>query len=304
MAELSIGDAVGAGFGVIRRRPAAVLLWGLLQTAMFGAMLVVMAPMYLAMFAEVARNAGAGHAPTPDMGNLMQIQAMTWLLNLATAFVVTILYCAVFRSLIHPEQGSFGYLRLGVTELMLFLLMIGAYIALVVAMVILVIPAALVVGLLVAAHATAAAVIAGVLLGLGALWGLVYVALRVSMVGPMMVDDGRFHLLDAWALTKGRAGALLLLALCLLGILIALEMVVVIAAWIVGVSVLSSGAGAASAIPALFRQPPALVLSHLAPLLAIGGVVAIPLYGAVLAIFGAPWARAYLDFRVDPAAVF
>src|SRR5579859_5389069 len=211
MAELSIGDAVGAGFGVIRRRPVAVLIWGLLRMAMLGAMLVVMAPMYLAMVAEVAKNAGAGHAPTPDVASMMQMQGTIWLLNLVTAFLGTILYCAVFRSLIHPDQSRFVYLRLGMTELMLFLLMMGAYIAFAVAIVILMIPAALIVGLLVAVHAIAAAVIAGVLLGLGALYGLAYVALRLSMVGPMMVDDGQFHLFDAWALTKGRAGALFLM---------------------------------------------------------------------------------------------
>jgi hypothetical protein len=304
MAELSIGDAVGAGFGVIRRRPAAVLIWGLLQTAMFGAMLAIMAPMYLAMFAEVATHAGVGRPATPDIANMMQMQGMIWLLNLVTAFLATVLYCAVFRSLIHPEKSRFGYLSLGATELMLFLLMIGAYIAFVVAIVILMIPAALIVGLLVAVHATAAAVITGVLLGLGALWGLAYVALRLSMIGPMMVDDGKFHLFDAWALTKGRAGALFLMALGLLGILIVLEIVVVVVAWIIGASVLGGVAGATSAIPALLRQPPASVLSHLAPLLVIGGAAAIPLYGAFVAIFGAPWARAYLDFRVDPAAVF
>jgi hypothetical protein len=302
MAELSIGDAVGAGFGVIRRRPVAVLIWGLLQTAMLGAMFVVMAPMYLAMIAEVAKN--AGHAPTPDVANMMQMQGTIWLLNIVTVFVATILYCAVFRSLIHPEQSRFGYLRLGATELILFLLMIGAYIAFVVAIVILMIPAALIVGMLVAVHATAAAVIAGLLLGLSALWGVVYVALRLSLVGPMMVDDGKVHLLDAWALTKGRAGALFLMTLCLFGILILLEVVLVAVAGIIGVSVLSSIAGAASAIPALFRQPPGVVLSELTPLLVIGGAAAIPLYGALLAILGAPWARAYLDFRVHPAAEF
>jgi hypothetical protein len=304
MAELSIGDAVGAGFGVIRRRPVAVLIWGLLQTAMLGATFAVMAPMYLAMFAEFAKNAGAGHAPTPDVASMMQLQGTMWLLNLVTVFVATILYCAVFRSLIHPEQTRFGYLRLGATELILSLLMIGAYIAFVVAVVILMIPAALIVGVLVAVHATAAAVIAGIVLGLGALWGVVYVALRFSMLGPMMVDDGKVHFLDAWALTKGRAGALFLMALCLFGILIGLEMVLVVIAAIIGVSVLSSVAGAASAIPALLQQPPGVVLSELTPLFVIGGAAAIPLYGALMAILGAPWARAYLDFRVHPAAEF
>jgi hypothetical protein len=94
------------------------------------------------------------------------------------------------------------------------------------------------------------------------------------------------------------------MALCLFGLLIVLEVVLVAVAGIIGVSVLSSVAGAASAIPALFRQPPGIVLSDLTPLFVIGGVAAIPLYGALLAILGAPWARAYLDFRVDAAAVF
>ena len=302
MAELSIGDAVGAGFGVIRRRPVAVLIWGLLQAAVWGAMVAVMAPTYLAMVAEVAKN--AGQAPTPDVANMMRMQGTVWLLDVVGLFVATILYCAVFRSLIHPEQSRLGYLRLGMTELMLFVLMVGAYIAFVVALVILMIPAALIVGVLVAVHAAAAAVIAGIVLGVAAVWGLVYVVLRFSMVGPMMVDDGKVHLLDAWALTKGRAGALFLMALCLLGILIVLELVLVAIAAIVGVSVLSSIAGAVSAIPALLRQPPGVVLSDLTPLFVIGGLAAIPLYGALLAILGAPWARAYLDFRINPAAVF
>ena len=100
MGELSIGDAVGAGFGVIRRRPVAVLIWGLLQAAMLGAMIVVVAPTFLAMFAEFARNAGAGRAPAPDMMNMMRLQAMIWLLDFVSLFVVTIAYCAVLRSLI------------------------------------------------------------------------------------------------------------------------------------------------------------------------------------------------------------
>ena len=187
------------------------------------------------------------------------------------------------------------------TELMLFLVLVGVYIAFVVAFVILLIPAAIVVSVLVATHATAAAVIVGVLLGLGALWGFIYVGLRFSMVGPMMVDDGRVHLLDAWALTKGKAGALFLMALFVFVVLIVLEIVVGSIAVIAGVSLLGSVAGAASAIPTLLRQQPAIVLSQLMPLLVIGGVVAIPLYGALLAIIGAPWARAYLDLRVEPA---
>lgn len=158
MAELSIGDAVGAGFCLIRRRPVAVLIWGLLRTAMLGAMVALMAPTLITLFAEVAKSAAAGQPPTPDVTTMMRMQSTMWLLNIVSLFVVGILYCAVFRGVIHTEQGRLAYLRLGQTELMQFGLMIGAYFAFGIGLVVLMIPAAIVVGVRVAVHAVPAAV--------------------------------------------------------------------------------------------------------------------------------------------------
>jgi hypothetical protein len=49
-----------------------------------------------------------------------------------------------------------------------------------------------------------------------------------------------------------------------------------------------------------------VLLGRLAPLLVVLAVVGVPLYGCVLAITGAPWARAYRDLepRGDVAETF
>ncbi len=302
MAEISIGDAVGSGFELIRSRPTLVLLWGLVELAMLALTVALFMPMFGTVFAEIAKaktGVGASVAPA-DMAKMMQFQALNYLLNFARAFVATILYCAIFRSVIHPEQRGFGSLRVGATELMLFMLMIGGFIAFFIGLVVVMLPAALIIGVLAAVHAGAVAVVIGILLGAVGLWAMVYVALRLSMVGPMMVDDGKVHLVDAWALTKGKAGQLFLIGLCLVVILIVAEIIVALVMGIIGFGAVAAIAGGMQGIPGLFKQPPGTILSSLSPLIALACLLFIPLYGAALAIGGAPWARAYLDLRQMP----
>jgi hypothetical protein len=306
MAELSIGDAVGAGFGLIRRRPATVLLWGFVQTLVFVVTMAVLAPSYIDLLAQAARSAGAARPPTPDLAGMMRLQGVVWLLNIANALVLIILYCGAFRSLIQPAQGRFGYLRLGRTELFLFLLLVGLYIAFLVALVIAMIPAALVIGTLVAVHAATAAVIAGLLLGGAALWAIVYVALRLSMIGPTTVDGGELRLGAAWAMTKGKTWRLFLMALCVFLIVIAVELVLFLLAALAFGGILggiAAATGGAQALSAMIQQP-ATLLTRLAPVAIVGGLAAIPLYGALFAIGAAPWAKAYLDLRLDPSEAF
>ena len=303
MAELSIGDTVGAGFGLIRRRPATVLLWGLVQTLVLAVTVVVLEPSYADMLRQVAQSAGGARPPTPDLAGMMRLQGLVWLLNIVNALVLTVLYCGVFRSLIQPSEGRFGYLRLGKTELFLFLLLAGLYIAFGIALVVAMIPAGIVVGVLAAMHAVAAAVIAGLVLGAAALWAIVYVSLRLSMIGPTTVDGGELRLREAWAMTKGKTWRLFLMMLCVFLILLAAEVVLFLIAMLVFAGAVGGMAGGAQPLLVMMQQPAALV-SRLAPLLVIGGLAAIPLYGAFLAIIAAPWAKAYLDLRLDPSEAF
>jgi hypothetical protein len=304
MTEISIGDAVGAGFRVIRHRPLPVLLWGALTMAMILVSLALLAPMYSALFTQIRQNAASGHATPATLTGATQMQGVNYLLNFIQLFVSTVVNCAIFRSVVHPERDAFGYLRVGGTELLLFAMVVAEIIAFIVAAIVVILPGALIVGVLVALHAGGFAVVVGLLLGFAAAYAGIYVALRFSMMGPMMVDDDKVHFLDAWTLTRGKAGNLFMIALCVIAILLVAETVVVLVGVIVGFSAMSGIAGGMQAIPALFKQSPEAIFAQLTPLLIVGGLIAIPLYGAILTIIGAPWARAYLDLRHNPAEAF
>ncbi len=302
MAELSIGAAVGSGFELIRHRPLPVLAWGLVEAAFAVSVFALMAPTYAGMFAQMLAAARSGVEATPDLGHAMQAQGASMLFSLASYFFGAILYCAVFRAVLRPGDGRLAYLRLGSAELFLFLLSVGAYIAFIVVVVIAAVLGGLIVGLLAVSHAGAAAVLVAITFGAALVFAVVYVALRFSLVGPMMVEDGRFHLAESWALTRGKTGGLFLIALSLAGILIAGEIVLGAVLMAVGTGLLGAAAGGLENLPTFFERPPGAIVSAFAPLLALMVLVGIPLSGAILAIVAAPWARAYRDLAGPSAA--
>lgn len=306
MAQIAIGEAIGEGFGIIAKRPLTILAWGLVRVLLAGAAFALMAPVYMSILSQIASQAATGAATPPNMAGLQAMQGANFLLSIVSLFVSSVLYCAVFRSVLFPEQSRWGFMRVGAAELFYFLFFFGAMICLVLGMVVVLIPLFIIVGIAGAAHAPAIAalfMVAG-FVGIFALliWGLC----RLSMVGPMMVDDGRFHLADAWALTRGHVWSLFAIALLLIVMLILIEVVLGVIALVVGFSWLSQAAGGAANLQSFFQKPPAEVLSTLAPALMVGAVVSVPLSGCFNAIIMAPWARAYRELRppVDVAATF
>ncbi|HEY5288724.1 MAG TPA: hypothetical protein VIJ59_01695 [Caulobacteraceae bacterium] len=306
MTTISIGDAIGEGFGLIRRRPLAILGWGLARVAFTAATLSLMAPFYLETFrAAAARASGGAAAAPPDLSSMMAMQGASWLSSIVGMFLGAVLSCAVWRAVLHPERRQFAYLRVGAPELFMFLLTFGFGIVLVVGLLILALPIALIAGIAFAAHAAAVGVILAVLGGFAVLALLVWAFCRFSLVGPMMVQDGKFHLGDAWALTKGHAGTLFAVAILLIVILVALEMVIAAIGLAVGVAFLGQAAGGLSHVQTFFAQPPEQLLASVTPALIVVGLVSIPVTGAFLAILSAPWARIYRDLaQPDVAATF
>jgi hypothetical protein len=139
-----------------------------------------------------------------------------------------------------------------------------------------------------------------------ALLGVIaYLALRFSLVGPMMVEDGKFHLGESWALTRGNVGALFLIALVLFVIILIGEIVLGILLFALGLGALAAIAGGLQNLPTLFQQPTLAMLERISPLIVIVAVLWVPLIGCVSAVMGAPWARAYRDLRPpDVSATF
>ena len=122
MADFSVSQALGAGFSIIRRKPLAVAVWGLVYFA------IAVVPMLLVMgtaapaFLDAIRSAAAGGTPSePDpaimaaiMGPMMLLQPVIMLSTIAAQAIVM---NAVFRATLEPENDGVFYLRLGSAEL-------------------------------------------------------------------------------------------------------------------------------------------------------------------------------------------
>lgn len=296
--EISIGGAVGEGFGLIRNKPVTVLVWGLIQGGFFVLLFAIMLAIYAPIIA-MATHSRPGAAPDPAMLQTMtQGQSMIYLFDLVSFLFSAVTYCAVWRAVLKPDQGRFAYLRIGAAELYLALIVLVGSFAFGIGLVVAMIPIAIVVGILIGTHQIAAAIIFGVIAGIAAFCGLIYVLLRLSLVGPMTVDEGQLRFAEAWALTRGKVAGLLAVALVLFAVIIALEIVIGLFMVLIGVGGLAALAGGLRNVPTLFQTlPPMGVAGKLAPLLAALVLLWIPLSGAIMAIVGAPWARAYLDLK-------
>ncbi len=305
MASFSIGDAVGSGFGLIRRQPLSVLVWGLALLVLQVIVVMNFVPMYSALLSTSLNNPGDSTALQSVMGEFAQRTAMGYLLNFVQIFVTAVINCAVFRAILRPEAPGVAYLRLGVAELLTFAFIIG--VAIVAAVVILIF--AVIVGILVAVlagvHAGATAGVVGVVSVIAAVGILIYLALRLSLVGPTIVAENRLGLGESWNLTRGRAAPLLGVGLLLILILLACEIVVVAIFMAVGFSVLSLSFGGMQNLAGVLRTEGLSAFSRVMPLVTAVALVSAPLLGCATAIMTAPWARIYRDLKgPDLAATF
>jgi hypothetical protein len=307
MTSISIGEAVGEGFRLIIKRPVSVLAWGAARTALSAGAFSLMAPFIVPFYAQSLNrmaNPTAAAAPPapPDLSQMMAMQGASWLINLGSMVLGAVLYCAIARAVLFPERRAWAYMRLGIPELFLFLLFFGATIVMIIGLVVTIIPIALVAGIAIAAHAGFVAVIAMFVGFIAVIAVLLWLFTRFSLLGAMMVQDGKFHFADAWALTRGRFWSLFLLGMLLVVILIVLEAVIGVVALAIGFGVAGPAIGD---FKTFLQRPPAEILSSLIPALILLGVLFIPIQGALYAILIAPWARVYRDLaQPDVAATF
>lgn len=302
MAKVSIPAAATSGFRLIRREPTAVLLWGLAGVGFAIGSIALFGPLYLEMIGvwRAAMLSGGTAAPPAELGaDAFRYQGLSWLLTFAGLILRAVLVCAVSRAVTRPAERRFGYLRLGMAEFFLLLIYVGIYLGFVLGLLIIVLAFALLTAALSLAHAPAAAIAIDAIAVIAGLAGSVYLALRLSLIAPLVVSDEKPHFIQSWRLTRGHAGSLFLLALCVFGIFVVGEL-------LVGAVILALGAGALGSIGGLARlqdilsRPPAAILADLAPWLAGVAIIGVPLAGCAYAIMYAPWAKAWLDLTGRP----
>lgn len=305
MAQIDIAKTAFAGFGLIARKPMAVAGWALflLVVGILPAALLI-GPFMTNLF-EIIDMAKADIEPSKEqlasfMSAMYMAHPVLWLTGLITRVMLT---GAVFRAILEPSASRWAYLRLGMGEVMLAVVVIvlGILIGLAAAVF-----AGVTVGIAVAIWqaSEAAAIGAGILLGVILVVGVIWALLRFSLAAPMSFAERNFRLFESWSLTRGHAFNLLIVAILVMVILTLLEAVVAAVFVLVigsaaGIGV-SSGALTEETVRAFFEQPASTWMPLVLPWIAVIGVVASVLGAMALAIVTAPWAEAYRQLSKGP----
>ena len=302
MARFSVTEAATAGFGVIGRKPLAVVGWAI---ALIVALVIPAALCFLAMGPELQAlmqlaMTQKGGEPSPEaMQQMMRAQsgmtAMNLLYWLWSSFIKAVFCAAVFRAVLEPRQSAWAYLRVGSRELWLTLLLLVETVLAMIAVfviVLLVVVLTAVVAVSAGAGNTTPAVATACGGSLVAFGVILWLALRLSMAAPMTFVDNQFRLFESWSLTKGQGWRLLGVALLIVVFVLGLEILV----GGVAVGLLFAAGGSLAALhgpggfEAFMARPPAEILRALWPWLSAFGVVAALFAAVVQAIFYAPWA--------------
>lgn len=309
MAKLSIGEALSDGFGLIGRRPLDCLVWGLAYfvLAFLPAMAICawVVPDWLAFMRDAVAHPDA--ASPADFGkNLamqMKFQSLQPLILLATLVGRTVVYCAVFRAIIRPQERGFFHLQLGATELWVGLVILVQYVCAWLVMIALILVGMVfwVPTFISAAHQSLVGwePVVGIVGLFGAMAVMVWLCVRFSMAAPMTFAERQFRLFESWRLTRGRALSLFLLYFVMVLIMIALVIVIEIVVAVAFVSVVGMNLGQVD-VESWLRQPADQIIASAAPFVIGIGLVWALISGFITAVVVGCWASAYRQIAPKP----
>ena len=290
----SATDAAFEGFRVVRRYPLAILFWTLAYIVFFVGFFGLFAGP-LATVMAMTESMEGGQASPRDLEMLGQ----TWVgfmgLALPLALILgAVLNAAVARSVLHPAEKAFGYMRLGGDELRV--LAVSLLIGIVFFAVSIVLFA--LVGLLVGLSAQVnqgIGVLVGVVTGLAALAALIWLAIRLSLAVPATVAEKRIAPFSTFGMTKGHTLPLLGMGI----IAVIMSILVSILGTIIALPITMT-TGGLEQLATMDGQSTAQILRAAgAGLIAWGAVNS--LFSALqLAVIHAPFAAAYRDLKGLP----
>lgn len=294
-------DAAFEGFRLVRRNPLALVAWALLYAVVSLASLFAMSRA-IGPITEWGQRMEALESSSPPatpeqvmaafqgFGEVML--GLAWLLPVSL-IVTAMLMAAVARAVLNPRAGGFGYLRLGMDEVRVFVvtLVLG----------ILAFAAWMAVGLLIAilagiAGATGAnwlwlVVVLGALAGIAA---IIWLYVRLSLAVPITVAENRFAFFDSFAVTRGRFWPLFGMAI------IAFVMVLVISmlSWVVTLPLgMMAGGEAWSFGSGGDADAVAAALDVTNPWVIASAVAEAVVYALTVGVMYAPFAAAYRDLK-------
>jgi hypothetical protein len=292
MAAVSGGEALSAGFRIIRRAPQAFALW-------------VVFDLVVGFLPSLLLRAVMGGSADPAQGAASSglIVLITFPLALLT---VSVMMSAAFRAQLTPDDNRYFYLRLGRQELWVAGAVIVLAVVWILGFFLALIPLAIVGGIAAAGAgalsgsggaAIAGSILVAVLLYIAmfaaAIWGF----LRLSLMLPLAFTEGRIDIAGAWRLSKGNVWQML--GVWLVIFVIALFAYVVLFGTIFG-SLLASVP--ITQIPTMLEEDPTALQKYTNPgVLLVLGIGFVMVNTALRAAFSGAWAHIYRQLRQAPA---
>ncbi|MBO9715048.1 hypothetical protein [Sphingomonas sp.] len=305
----SVGDILNGGFGLLKRHPLAVAIWGAIRLGLALLIAVSVLPamllqMHAAMEAMASMQPGAPSGP-----QLAALRAMNgagglfWLMWLFGLLVDAVLLSAAFRTVIRPEEGGFAFLRIGGDELRLFGMMVIVLVGGGIALGIFFLLVALA-GMALTFALGNSQMLVGLMwfvLCLAAIGAVILASVRLSMVYPLTFIRRQLVFDEAWTLTRGRFWTLFLAYLALVAIFFVASILIMIPAnWAIFSGMpapvpSNDPAAARAAGAAVFQHLAASPLTTLAPVALLGAILGT----AAVALFAGAMATAALGFLRD-----
>jgi hypothetical protein len=192
---VSVGSILGGAFRLLREKPAAVAIWGIVYAASLVAIAFASRPMN-------ARLLAAGAAPEAQLATM----PLSMALLLAYLIVFILLFTAAQRAVLRPEDRGLFHLRLGMDEVRQIALAIFLLILFYVGAILVTVIVGLVVGLaaLLASNDPSVVMVAVIVVdGALVLCLASWLAVRLSLAFPLTLVRGRFVIGESWRLTRG-----------------------------------------------------------------------------------------------------
>ena len=229
MATFSIGQALGDAFGLMCRRPLTVLAWGALFVIPTVGFFVLLLPELAGLIASNTFTSLEPGDPLPPDFVARMTRLQTWSLgaNLAQGVILAVVYTAIMRAILRPQERVGFSLRLGMDEIRVgvigLAIMVGVYIFMVVATVLC---ALIALGTWFGPRDAFAPVVCLLILAL--LGASMFVLARLSLIAPVSVLRRDFAFDEGWDLGKGQALRLFGLIASVFGLVMLVEIILLV----------------------------------------------------------------------------
>ncbi|QIF81365.1 hypothetical protein [Brevundimonas sp. 'scallop'] len=290
--SFSATDAAFEGFRVVRRHPIVAVAWGLVYLAVYVAMFGLGADKWASL---MAAGEALEQSANPSMAEFQALGqtyagALIWAAPIGL-LVGAVLSAAVARSVLRPDESSWGYLRLGMDEVRVLAvsLIVSLAVGLTSGVGMMVVGAAIGFG---AASGQALLILAGVLLIFAVFALIVWLAIKFSLAVPMTIDRRKITIVESFAATKGHFWSLLGMAV----IAIIMSLIVSILGMIIGAAA-DLATGGIQTLARFDGEGLGQILMQAWPAILVSSIVNAFLAALQLAVLYAPFAAAWSGLR-------